>query len=132
MSTERRKIIPPSINQTTGEPSWRWRRVAFFMVLIFSLVMMWRLVDNDDTALNYAVAVGMVWLAAALVLIYTGFATAQDIIAIFVARSGRPYASQAGSVETTTKTTVTPDPNTPAPVEAPSDPASNPPPGYAS
>lgn len=108
--------IPKPINMTTGEPSWRWRRIAFFLVLLFSLTMLWRLVGHDDTALNYAIATGLIWLAAALVLIYTGFATAQDLLAIFVTKTGRPYAdvppSTGGTVEKTMteKTTVKADP----------------------
>lgn len=108
--------IPKPINMTTGEPSWRWRRIAVFMVMIFSLITLWRLVGHDDTALNYAIATGLIWLTAALVLIYTGFATAQDLLAIFVTKTGRPYAEPvSGTVETKTveTKTVKPDPTVP-------------------
>lgn len=93
------KIIPKPSNETTGEPSWRWRRIVALGVIIFCMVEIDILRDNADTGLNGAIAEGLLWLLFAITLIYTGFATAQDITAIITARSGRPYADVVKSVE---------------------------------
>lgn len=109
-------LVPKPINMTTGEPSWRWRRIAFFIVLIWCLWTVGGMVDRIDSALNYAIATGGLWLAAGLSLMYMGFATIQDLLAIFITKSGRPYAETiSGTVETKTveTKTVKPDPTVP-------------------
>lgn len=108
--------LPKPINQVTGEPSWRWRRITVFFGIGFSALLLARLIDAEDTAVNETIASGAFWLFGVLVLVYTGFATVQDVTAMITTRSGRPYAMPVpGSVETveTTKTTVTDDSTTP-------------------
>jgi hypothetical protein len=55
----------------------------------------WRLValeSASDTRVNETIAWGWILLVASVALGYLGFATAQDIAAIFATRSGTPYA----------------------------------------
>lgn len=112
-----RRMIPPPTSQTTGEPSWRYRRIVIFAIILFCF---WRLIalhDASDTALNYGLMLGYSWLLGLTALYYVGFATAQDLVAMVVAWSGRPYAPPVGKVETTETRTTVVDPD--------------PPPGYA-
>lgn len=83
----------------TGEPSWRWRRTVALTSIVYCMAMIVYLADNSDTILNTTIAEGLIWLLFGLVLLYTGFATAQDITAIIVARSARPYADDVQSVD---------------------------------
>lgn len=78
----------------TGEPSWRWRRIVIFTVTAFCLWQINGLVDALDSELNRLIAYGLLVLSGVLVLGYTGFATVQDVIAIW--RTGRalPYAAR--------------------------------------
>ena len=75
-----------------GEPSWRWRRILIYAVLIWACVQLAVLVDASDTRVNETIAWGWLVLITALVLGYTGFATVQDVAAIWATRTGRPYA----------------------------------------
>ena len=79
----------------TGEPSWRWRRIVIFAVTAFCLWQINGLVDALDSELNRLIAYGLLVLSGVLVLGYAGFATVQDVIAIW--RTGRalPYAPPA-------------------------------------
>lgn len=104
--------IPPPINEKTGEPSWRWRRIAVFIMLAYCMFALWDLVDNSDSELNSVIASGLLWLMGTTFLVYCGFATVQDVTAIITTRTGRPYAEPVvGTVETVTteKKTVTVD-----------------------
>jgi hypothetical protein len=75
-----------------GEPSWRWRRIIIYAVLAFACWQLYRLVDASDSRLNETIAWGWQVIVMVLVTGYTGFATAQDIAAIWTTRTGRPYA----------------------------------------
>lgn len=76
----------------TGEPSWKWRRIMLYAIMIFACSQLYRLVDAEDTRLNETIAWGWTALVMVLATGYLGFATAQDIAAIWTARTGRPYA----------------------------------------
>lgn len=81
---------PPS-----GEPSWLWRRLFALAVLAFAC---WRLVALEsapDTRVAETIAWGWILLLASVALGYLGFATVQDVAAIFATRSGTPYAPAA-------------------------------------
>lgn len=80
----------------TGEPSWLWRRIAILAVTAFCLWQINGLVDALDSELNRLIASGLLILAGTLVMGYTGFATVQDVIAIW--RTGRalPYRDEDG------------------------------------
>lgn len=84
--------LPPPISQTTGEPSWRWRRIVILTTVAFCMMMIAWMVDRADTQLNMVIASGLLWLAGVLILGYAGLATVQDVSAIITTRTGRPYA----------------------------------------
>lgn len=86
--------LPPTTSRATGEPSWRYRRIMVFAVAAFCMAMLWLLVDRSDSGLNGTIAAGLLWLLGAIALLYTGFATVQDVIAIWRTRSGLPYAPE--------------------------------------
>lgn len=90
--------LPPPINQTTGEPSWRWRRSLILATIGFCMIQTGRMVDASDTQLNIMIASGYFWLGGVLAIAYSGLATIQDLTAIIVTRSGRPYADIPPSV----------------------------------
>ena len=48
--------------------------------------------DKPDTRVNDTIAWSLCAIVAILVLVYTGFATLQDIAAIWTTRTARPYA----------------------------------------
>jgi hypothetical protein len=75
-----------------GEPSWKWRRLVIFSVTIWGIYQLHILVNENDSRLNETIAFGWQVLIGALVLGYTGFATAQDIAAIWRTRRGNPYS----------------------------------------
>lgn len=77
-----------------GEPSWRYRRLAIYAVTIWGCFQLWLLVDSQDTRVNETIAWGWQVMILALVLGYTGFATVQDITAIWRTRSGKPYREE--------------------------------------
>ncbi len=104
-----------------GEPSWKWRRIMIYGVLIWSAYQLFILVDAKDTRLNESIAWGWQVLMMVLVLCYTGFATAQDITAMLTTRTARPYADPAP--------TPTPAPEQTVVVKTEVDP--KPPPGFA-
>jgi hypothetical protein len=85
-------MLPKTSSQTTGEPSWRYRRIMVFAIVAFCMLMLWLLIDRTDTGLNGTIAAGLLWLLGVIALLYTGFATVQDVIAIWRTRSGLPYA----------------------------------------
>lgn len=75
----------------TGEPSWRWRRIAIFCVTAFCLWQINGLVDAMDSDLNRLIAQGLLILVGVLVFSYTGFATVQDVMAIWRTGKALPY-----------------------------------------
>lgn len=84
--------LPLPVNQTTGEPSWRWRRSLVLATIGFCMIQTGRMIDAADTQLNILIASGYFWLGGGLAITYSGLATIQDLTAIIVTRSGRPYA----------------------------------------
>lgn len=75
-----------------GEPSWKWRRIIIYAVLIWACYQLFLLIDAEDSRLNETIAWGWQVIVMVLVTGYTGFATAQDIAAIWTTRTARPYA----------------------------------------
>ena len=75
-----------------GEPSWKWRRLMTFVVMSFSAWQLHRLSTLPDTRVNETIAWGYQVLLCVLALLYTGFATIQDVVAIWTTRTARPYA----------------------------------------
>ncbi len=79
---------------STGEPSWKWRRILIYITVAACFADIYLLIDAKDTALNGIIAQGSFWTLVAIVMTYTGAATVQDIIAIWTMRTARPYAEQ--------------------------------------
>jgi phosphoglycerol transferase MdoB-like AlkP superfamily enzyme len=75
-----------------GDPSWRWRRIVIYAVVVWACYQLFLLIDAQDSRLNETIAWGWQVLIMALVLGYTGFATVQDVTAIWRTRSGKPYS----------------------------------------
>lgn len=106
-------ILPKPSNQTTGEPSWRWRRAMAFTLMAFCCFMiagLGLLPPVPDTRVNETIITSSFWLLGTVFLLYGGFSTAQDIAAILAVRSGRPYAENPVSAP--------PAPIAPAPAPA--------------
>ncbi len=78
---------PPAV----GEPNWQWRRMLIYVVLIWACYQLYLLIDAEDSRVNETLAWGWQLIVMVLVTGYTGFATAQDIAAIWTTRSARPY-----------------------------------------
>jgi hypothetical protein len=92
--------LPKPINQTTGEPSWRWRRIAFFGIVGVSflhLASLGIMPSVEDTEVNKTIVESAYWLMGIAFLGYSGIAAGQDIAAILTTRSGRPYADNVQS-----------------------------------
>lgn len=77
--------------KASGEPGWMWRRWVLFPNIIASFIMLFYLSFANDTTVNQIMVQGYFWNIILSVMIYTGFATAQDITAIIATRSGLPY-----------------------------------------
>ena len=77
-----------------GEPSWRYRRIVIYAVTLWACYQLFILIDAQDTRLNETLAWGWQVLIMVLVLGYTGFATVQDVMAIWRVRSARPYQDE--------------------------------------
>lgn len=75
-----------------GEPSWTYRRAMTFAVMLFAGWQLHRLTSMPDTRVNETIAWGWQVIMAVLALCYTGFATVQDVVAIWTTRTARPYA----------------------------------------
>ena len=75
----------------TGEPSWKWRRMVTIAVTAWACFVLSGLVDAIDSELNRGIATGLLILVGVLVASYTGFATIQDVIAIWRTGRGLPY-----------------------------------------
>lgn len=75
-----------------GEPGWMWRRWVIFPNVITSYTILIMIVQSGFESSTHAViATGLLWNIIGSIAIYTGFATMQDIIAIWRTRSGLPY-----------------------------------------
>ena len=98
-----RRLLPPPTNLTTGEPSFRWRRVSFFLIVgvcFLHLPALAFLPAIPDTTVNRQIVEGSFDLIGWAFLVYAAGAGAQDIAAIVTTRSARPYAdplAQPGS-----------------------------------
>ncbi len=75
----------------TGEPSWKWRRLVTIAVTAWACFVLSGLIDAIDSELNRGIATGLLILVGVLVASYTGFATIQDVIAIWRTGRGLPY-----------------------------------------
>lgn len=87
----------------SGEPGWHWRKLLMFPVVGIAV---WRLIALEgapDSAVNQILVQGWFWLLFAYFCVFTGFATAQDITAIFMTRSGLPYAQKPNPGPTESK-----------------------------
>lgn len=87
--------LPPPSNLTTGEPSFRWRRVSFFLIVGVCFLILPSLAflpAIPDTAVNLKIVEGVLDLIGWAFLVYAAGAGAQDIAAIVTTRSARPYA----------------------------------------
>lgn len=80
--------------KSTGEPGWKWRRLVIFPALGFASWRLMMLEGAADTEINSTIAWGWFVLLYILLLCYTGFATIQDVVAIWATRSGLPYAKR--------------------------------------
>jgi hypothetical protein len=85
--------------KSSGEPGWSWRRVVIFPNVIGSFWIVYVLINGPDTRVNETIAWGMVLNIITSVFFYTGFATAQDIVAIFATRTGLPYANPPVAID---------------------------------
>lgn len=86
-------------SKPSGEPGWFWRRWILFPNIIASFVGLWWMRDGPDTVVNQVIAQGFFWNIILSIIIYTGFATFQDIAAIWVTKSGRPYQQEMQPAE---------------------------------
>lgn len=94
-----------------GEPGWLYRRWLVFPVVAYSAVQLELLRHTDSTEVLKALIWAHWFIVVALVFMYTGFATVQDVIAIIKTGRGLPYKEEEPM--TTTKieqTVVTPTP----------------------
>jgi hypothetical protein len=75
----------------SGEAKWVWRRVFIFPVVFWACYEIDKLTAAADTRVNETIAYGLIVLITLLVLGYTGFATAQDVAAIWRTGRANPY-----------------------------------------
>lgn len=111
-------------NPKTGEPSWFYRRTMAFAIVGVCLFNLTRITDS-------VLAEVSAWLAFGVFLLYGGYSTVQDLLAIWVAKSGRPYAEPAPGVTVETETVKTKTTATPDPAASPAADPNAPPPGFA-
>lgn len=85
--------------KATGEPGWKWRRLAIFPVVAFACWRLMMMESAPDTRLNDTIAFGWQVLIVVLVGGFTGFATLQDIAAIWATRSALPYSPASSPID---------------------------------
>jgi hypothetical protein len=95
-----------------GEASWTWRRAIIFPVVIWACYELHILINAPDTRVNETIAYGWQILIAILILGYTGFATVQDIAAIWRTGRAQPYVEGNGYSATAEAYTPPPEPYT--------------------
>lgn len=83
----------------SGEPGWSWRKALIFPNVVVAYWMLYLLKDSADTRVNETISWGMTLNIIGSIFIFTGFATAQDITAIFATRTGLPYANPPVAVD---------------------------------
>jgi len=86
-------------SKASGEPGWSWRKAVIFPNIVISFWLIYVLIGSQDSRVNETIAWGLIVNIIASVFFYTGFATAQDIAAIFATRTGLPYASPPVAVD---------------------------------
>lgn len=99
----------------SGEPGWFWRRWILFPNIITSFSALLWMKDAPDTVVNQIIAQGYFWNIVLSVFIYTGFATFQDIAAIIMTKSGRPYQQEMQPADPERVGDSIPDPGKPEP-----------------
>lgn len=83
----------------SGEPGWTWRRAMIFPLVIYGCIELGQLKFAADTQVNARLVDGWFLLIVALAFFYTGFATVQDVVAIWRTRSGLPYTPPPAEAE---------------------------------
>ena len=63
-----------------------------YATLIWACYQLFILINAPDTRVNETIAWGWQLIIMVLVFGYTGFATMQDVVAIYTTRAARPYA----------------------------------------
>lgn len=78
----------------TGEPKWRFRRLFIYVLAALSVYELHTLQIAEDTVVNQTLAYGWFTLLSVMTVAYTGFATVQDVIAIWRTGSATPYIAK--------------------------------------
>jgi hypothetical protein len=92
--------------KASGEPGWAWRRAVLIGIIVAAFLLLWGIVNGPDTRVNETVSWGLIIAIISSGLIYAGFATVQDVVAILATKSALPYSPQSSPAE--------PTPGTPA------------------
>lgn len=98
----------PAKSKKSGEARWVWRRVIIFPVVGWGCYQLSVLINAPDTRVNETIAYGWMMLIGILVLGYTGFATAQDVAAIWRTGRAQPYVETPPEYTETTEPYVAP------------------------
>lgn len=127
-----KRLLPPPVNEITGEPSFRWRRIGFFLIVgvcFLSVPSLAFMPAIPDTEVNRKIVESSFDLVGWAFTIYAFGAGAQDLLAIWRTGSARPYAPTPGKTEIVeTKTVETKVEPAPTPAD---DKANSPPEGFA-
>lgn len=83
----------------SGAPGWKWRRLIIFPVVGYACWQLMLLINAPDTKVNETIAYGWLFLIGVLVLAYTGFATVQDVFAIWRTGTGLPYKDPPAAID---------------------------------
>lgn len=92
----------------TGEPGWAWRRSVLIGIIVASFLLLWMLIGSADTKVNATLGVWLLITIMVSGLIYAGFATVQDVVAIITTKSALPYSPQSSPAEPTPGTPADP------------------------
>lgn len=101
------------MSKGSGEPGWKWRRAMIFPLVIYGCWELSLLKYAADTQVNARLVDGWMLLIVAMAFFYTGFATVQDVVAIWRTRTGLPYARPQDAVEATPMAPVVDEPTLP-------------------
>lgn len=86
-------------SKRNGEPGWSWRKAIIFPVIAYGCYRLTMMENAPDTRVNELIA----WIWGIIVIggvfIFTGFATIQDVVAIWATRTGLPYANPPVAVD---------------------------------
>jgi len=83
----------------SGKPAWGWRRLIIFPVVTWGCYQLMLMINAPDTRVNEMIAYGWMVLIGILILGYTGFATVQDVIAIWRTGTGLPYKDPPAAID---------------------------------